>query len=57
MVLNLNFLGQMSNLTELRIKSLSGIKIITLPSFENLINLKYLVSFAVVKIIIKTIFN
>ncbi|XP_060847694.1 uncharacterized protein LOC132927220 isoform X2 [Rhopalosiphum padi] len=39
MVLNLNDLGQMTNLTELRLKGLTGIKLTSLPSFENLINL------------------
>lgn len=44
MILDLTYLGQMTNLTELRLKGLSGIKLSTLPSFENLINLKTLVS-------------
>ncbi|XP_026806541.1 uncharacterized protein LOC113549442 [Rhopalosiphum maidis] len=39
MALNLNYLGQMTNLTELRLKGLTGIKLTSLPSFENLINL------------------
>ncbi|XP_026818447.1 uncharacterized protein LOC113557236 isoform X2 [Rhopalosiphum maidis] len=39
MVLNLNDLGQMTKLTELRLKGLTGIKLTSLPSFENLINL------------------
>ncbi|XP_060857659.1 uncharacterized protein LOC132935201 [Metopolophium dirhodum] len=39
MYLNLNYLGQMRNLTELRLKGLTGIKLTALPSFENLINL------------------
>ncbi|XP_060843940.1 uncharacterized protein LOC132923945 [Rhopalosiphum padi] len=40
MALNLNYLDQMTNLTELRLKGLTGIKLTSLPSFENLINLK-----------------
>ncbi|XP_026806402.1 uncharacterized protein LOC113549344 [Rhopalosiphum maidis] len=39
MALNLNYLGQMTNLIELRLKGLTGIKLTSLPSFENLINL------------------
>ncbi|XP_026816770.1 uncharacterized protein LOC113556173 [Rhopalosiphum maidis] len=39
MALNLNYLGQMTKLTELRLKGLNGIKLTSLPSFENLINL------------------
>ncbi|XP_029345733.1 uncharacterized protein LOC107884932 [Acyrthosiphon pisum] len=40
MYLNLNYLGQMTKLTELKLKCLTGIKLMALPSFENLINLK-----------------
>ncbi|XP_026805542.1 uncharacterized protein LOC113548713 isoform X3 [Rhopalosiphum maidis] len=39
MALSLNYLGQMTKLTELRLKGLTGIKLTSLPSFENLINL------------------
>ncbi|XP_025203764.1 uncharacterized protein LOC112600685 isoform X1 [Melanaphis sacchari] len=39
MVLNLNYLGQMTKLTELRLKGLTGIKLTSLPSFGNLVNL------------------
>lgn len=39
MVLNLHYLGQMTMLTELRLKGLSGIKLTSLPSFKNLVNL------------------
>ncbi|CAI6373546.1 unnamed protein product [Macrosiphum euphorbiae] len=39
MYLNLSHLGQMTKLTELRLKGLAGIKLTALPSFENLINL------------------
>ncbi|CAI6373174.1 unnamed protein product [Macrosiphum euphorbiae] len=39
MYLNLNHLGQMTKLTELRLKGLTGIKLTALPSFENLIHL------------------
>ncbi|CAI6372647.1 unnamed protein product [Macrosiphum euphorbiae] len=39
MYLNLSHLGQMTKLTELRLKGLTGIKLTALPSFENLINL------------------
>ncbi|CAH1720874.1 unnamed protein product [Aphis gossypii] len=42
MVLNLNYLGQMTMLTELRLKGLSGIKLTALPSFGNLVNLNKL---------------
>jgi hypothetical protein len=44
MALNLNYLGQMTKLTELRLKGLTGIKLTSLPSFENLINLNKFVS-------------
>jgi len=44
MPLNLGYLGQMTKLTELRIKGLSGIKLAPMPSFENLVNLKILVN-------------
>lgn len=44
MTLNLHYLGQMTNLTEVRLKGLTGIKLTTLPSFESLVNLKSLVS-------------
>jgi len=44
MLLNLNYLGQMTKLTELRLKGLTGIKLTSLPSFENLINLNKFVS-------------
>ncbi|CAI6373170.1 unnamed protein product [Macrosiphum euphorbiae] len=39
MYLNLNYLGQMTNLTELRLKGLTGIKLTALPSFKKLRNL------------------
>jgi len=39
MALSLNYLGQMTKLTELRLKGLTGIKLTSLPSFENLVNL------------------
>ncbi|XP_016658914.1 uncharacterized protein LOC107883427 [Acyrthosiphon pisum] len=39
MYLNLNYLGQMTKLTELSLKGLTGIKLTALPSFENLIHL------------------
>ncbi|CAI6347037.1 unnamed protein product [Macrosiphum euphorbiae] len=39
MYLNLNYLGQMTKLTELRLKGLTGIKLTAVPSFENLIHL------------------
>jgi len=45
MYLNLNYLGQMEKLTELRLKGLTGIKLTALPSFENLINLNRFVSY------------
>lgn len=45
MTLNLSYLGNSTDLTELRLKGLSGIKLTALPSFEKLINLKILVSF------------
>lgn len=44
MTLNLKYLGQMKNLTELNLKGLSGIKLIKLTSFKNLKNLNCLVS-------------
>lgn len=44
MNLNLSYLGQMSNLTEIRLKGLTGMKLAALPSFEKLVNLKILVS-------------
>lgn len=44
MLLNLSYLGQMTKLTELRLKGLTGIKLTSLPSFENLINLNKFVS-------------
>ncbi|XP_022168188.1 uncharacterized protein LOC111032231 isoform X2 [Myzus persicae] len=40
MVLDLNYLGQMTKLTELRLKGLTGMKLTSLPSFEKLVNLK-----------------
>ncbi|KAL4122588.1 hypothetical protein QTP88_014889 [Uroleucon formosanum] len=39
MFLNLSYLGQMTKLTELRLKGLTGIKLTSIPSFENLVNL------------------
>ncbi|XP_022172124.1 uncharacterized protein LOC111034968 isoform X2 [Myzus persicae] len=39
MLLNLINLGQMTNLTELRLKGLTGIKITSMPSFQNLTQL------------------
>lgn len=48
MVLSLTYLGQMNNLTEIRLKGLSGIKLTSLPSFENLVNLKTLVSLIII---------
>lgn len=45
MALNLKYLGQMKNLTEIHLKGLSGIKLIKLSSFKNLKNLNTLVSF------------
>lgn len=45
MALNLKYLGQMKNLTELHLKGLSGIKLTKLTSFKNLKNLNMLVSF------------
>jgi len=44
MTLNLVCLGQMTKLTELRLKGLSGIKLTMMTSFEYLVNLKTLVS-------------
>lgn len=45
MPLNLGYLGQMTQLTEIRLKGLSnGIKLLPMPSFEKLTNLKSLVS-------------
>jgi len=44
MILNLGYLGQMTKLTELRVKGLTGIKLLPMPSFENLINLTFLVN-------------
>lgn len=44
MTLDLKYLGQMTNLTEIRLKGLSGMKLTSLPTFENLVNLKTLVS-------------
>lgn len=44
MPLNLKYLGQMKNLTELHLKGLTGIKLIKLTSFKNLKNLNILVS-------------
>jgi len=51
MYLNLNYLGQMTKLTELRLKGLTGIKLTTLPSFENLINLNIFVSLVIINYI------
>jgi len=51
MFLNLNYLGQMTNLTELRLKGLSGIKLTALPSFENLVNLNRFVSLVIINYI------
>jgi hypothetical protein len=45
MTLNLGYLGQLTNLTELRLKSPCGLKLSVLPSFDKLINLKTLVSY------------
>ncbi|XP_025418801.1 uncharacterized protein LOC112689348 isoform X3 [Sipha flava] len=42
MTLNLGYLGQLTNLTELRLKSPCGLKLSVLPSFDKLINLKTL---------------
>ncbi|XP_050538345.1 uncharacterized protein LOC126903861 isoform X2 [Daktulosphaira vitifoliae] len=42
MALSLKYLGQMTNLTEIRLKGLSGIKLTTISSMENLVNLKTL---------------
>lgn len=53
MTLNLSYLGQMNNLTELRLKGLSGIKLTMLPSFKNLVNLKTLVSLKGYKLCLK----
>lgn len=44
MPLNLKYLGQMENLTELHLKGLTGIKLIKLTLFKNLKNLNILVS-------------
>lgn len=44
MILNMSYLGQMTNLTEIKLKGVSGIKIVSMPSLENLINLKTFVS-------------
>lgn len=44
MLLNLINLGQMTNLTELRLKGLTGIKITSMPSFQNLTQLNKFVS-------------
>jgi len=51
MYLNLNYLGQMTKLTELRLKGLTGIKLTALPSFENLIHLNRFVSFVIINCI------
>ena len=48
MYLNLSHLGQMTKLTELRLKGLTGIKLTALPSFENLINLNRFVSLVII---------
>lgn len=45
MTLNLGYLGQMTNLTELRLKTPFGLKLSVLPSFEKLSNLKTLVRY------------
>ncbi|XP_008179815.2 uncharacterized protein LOC100571833 [Acyrthosiphon pisum] len=42
MYINLNYLGQMTMLTDLRLKGLTGMKLTGLSSFENLIHLKRL---------------
>jgi len=47
MYLNLNYLGQMTKLTELRLKGLTGIKLTALPSFEKLIHLNRFVSLVI----------
>lgn len=44
MTLNLGYLGSLSNLTEVRIKGITGIRLSSLPSFEKILNLKILVS-------------
>jgi len=51
MYLNLNYLGQMTKLTELRLKGLTGIKLTALPSFENLIHLNIFVSLVIINYI------
>jgi len=51
MYLNLNHLGQMTKLTELRLKGLTGIKLTALPSFKNLVNLNRFVSIVIINYI------
>lgn len=52
MTLDLKYLGQMTNLTEIRLKGLSGMKLTSLPTFENLVNLKTLVRNHLIAILI-----
>lgn len=48
MFLDLSYLGQMTKLTELRLKGLSGIKLTSIPSFEKLVNLNKFVSLVII---------
>lgn len=57
MPLNLGYLGQMAQLTEIRLKGLNnGIKLLPMPSFENLTNLKSLVS-SIIRLLLQDLAN